>query len=305
MRSLLFCIAAVSSGFFYASAQGQEVLFTYGRDTVFKEEFTRVFLKNNQKEEQTDSSIQAYLDLYINFKLKVKAAEDLHLDTVPSFITELKGYRDQLAKSYMTDTTITSRLVDEAYERMKEEVNASHILIMCPPGALPKDTLAAYKKIQDIRKRALAGAPFDTLAVHHSEDLSAKTNFGNLGYFSAFDMIYPFESRAYQTPVGEVSEIFRTEHGYHVLKVIGRRPYRGEVKVAHLMLRFDASNGGGEKEKEELKRKADSIYAKLLAGAEWKSTVEAYSEDQGRRGAELDIEPVQNYPGFQRGGFLP
>ncbi len=264
------------------NAQKSPLLFTYGTDSVYQDEFERVFLKNNKKEEQTDSSVRAYLNLYINFKLKVKEAETLGMDKNPAFQQELAGYREQLARSYMTDTSLTSKLVDEAYERMKTEVNAAHILILVGPNALPNDTMRAYNRIKELRKKALNGMNFDTLAYYNSEDPSAKTNYGDLGYFSAFDMIYPFETQAFQTDAGSISEIFRTEYGYHVLKVKEKRPYRGEVRVAHLMLRLNTN----PKEEEVLvaKRKIDSIYVQLKNGADWKAMVRSYSEDASSSG---------------------
>jgi len=274
---IAFCLFSQTS-----QAQQNPLLFTYGTDSVFQEEFERVFLKNNKKEEQTDSSVRAYLNLYINFKLKVKEAESLGMDENPAFQQELAGYREQLARSYMTDTSLTSMLIDEAYERMKMEVNASHILILVGPNALPKDTMRAYNRINDLRKKAIGGMNFDTLAYYNSEDPSAKNNYGDLGYFSAFDMIYPFETQAFQTEPGNISQIFRTEYGYHILRVVDKRPYRGEVRVAHLMLRLNTN----PKEEEVLnaKRKIDSIYVQLQAGADWKSMVRSYSEDASSSG---------------------
>lgn len=253
-------------------------LFTYGNDTVYQEEFVRVFLKNNRKEEQNDSSLKAYLNLYVNFKLKVKEAREMKLDEVETYQTELNGYRAQLAKSYMVDTSLTSQLIDEAYERLKFEVKASHILVLCGPNALPKDTAAAWKKINDIRKRIMAGTAFDSLAYSLSEDISAKNNYGNLGYFSAFDMIYPFENMAFKTEVGSLSPIFRTDFGYHILKVVDKRVNRGERKLAHIMLQFEDPNN--ETAKTELKRKVDSIYAQLKGGAQWANLVTTFSDDK-------------------------
>lgn len=268
-------------------SQSKTVLFTYDGDTVDTEEFMRVFLKNNKKEEQNDSSLKAYLDLYINFKLKVREAHSLGMQNNPSFQQELAGYREQLSRTYMTDTSLTAKLMDEAYERMKSEVNASHILILVGPNSLPKDTLRAYNRMMDIRKKALAGVNFDSLAFQYSEDISAKTNFGDLGYFSAFDMIYPFETQAFNTPVGQVSQIFRTEFGYHIIKVKNKRTYRGEVKVAHIMLRLQ--NPSDSVELASVKRKADSIYAQLKGGADWIATVQSYSEDQSSLSANGEL----------------
>lgn len=277
MRLAFYCLIVLS--FFFQSAQAQQnpPLFTYGVDTVYSEEFVRVFLKNNKKEEQTDSSLQAYLNLYINFKLKVKEAILLGMDKDPAFQQELAGYREQLARTYLTDTSLTTKLMAEAYERMKTEVNASHILILVGVNALPKDTMRAYNRIKELRNKAIEGMNFDTLAYYNSEDNSAKTNFGNLGYFSAFDMIYPFETQAFQTGTGEISQIFRTEFGYHILKVKDKRTYRGEVKVAHLMLRLNTN--AKEEDVLNAKRKIDSIYGQLITGADWTSMVRSYSED--------------------------
>ncbi len=288
MRVALYSLFVLSFFFQAAQAQNNPPLFTYGSDTVYEEEFVRVFLKNNKKEEQTDSSLKAYLNLYINFKLKVKEAVQLGMDQDPAFQQELAGYREQLSRTYMTDTSLTTKLMAEAYERMKSEVNASHILILVSANALPKDTMRAYNRISELRKKAVAGMNFDTLAYYNSEDNSAKTNFGDLGYFSAFDMIYPFETQAFQTNTGEISQIFRTEFGYHILKVKDKRPYRGEVKVAHLMLRLNTN--AKEEEVMEAKRKIDSIYGQLITGADWTSMVQSYSEDVSsvEKGGELN-----------------
>jgi len=285
LRTLIFlaCLSLATS----LTAQ-DKVLFTYGDQKVGVEEFQRVFLKNNQKEMHSDSSIRAYLNLYINFKLKVAEAKALKMDTASEFINELKGYRSQLAKNYLVDTSITHQLVKEAYERLQNEVKASHIMVELAPNALPKDTMAAYKKAENLRKRVLVGEAFDSVAYKESSDRSAQYNFGNLGYFSAFDMIYAFENMAFNTPVGQLSPVFRTQFGYHFLKVTDKRSNRGEVKVAHLMITIEPTAP------EEIilkgKRKADSIYAKLQNGAEWNEMVKQFTDDPNgvKTGGELD-----------------
>ncbi|MBI1223587.1 MAG: peptidylprolyl isomerase [Bacteroidetes bacterium] len=282
MRSVIITLFTLGFLSLNLNAQQAKPLFTYGSDTVYTDEFVRVFLKNNKLEEQNDSSIRAYLNLYINFKLKVAEAESLKLDENPAFQQELAGYREQLSRSYMTDTSLTSKLVDEAYDRMKSEVRASHILILVGPNALPKDTMRAWERISDLRKKAVGGYNFDTLAYYNSEDPSAKTNYGDLGYFTAFEMIYPFETMAFQTKPGDISPIFRTDFGYHILKVADKRPNRGEVRVAHLMIRLNPN----AKEEEILtaKRKADSLYSLLNQGADWNKTVRTYSDDASSSG---------------------
>jgi peptidyl-prolyl cis-trans isomerase SurA len=161
--------------------------------------------------------LRDYLALYENFRLKVREAEAMKLDTIPSLKNELEGYRKQLAKSYLSDREITDKLILEAYERSKTEVNASHILVKCDENANPADTLIAYKKILALRKRIEKGEPFEKVAKESSEDPSAKNNGGNIGWFSVFGTIYPFENAAYTLKKGELSEPVRTEFGYHLV----------------------------------------------------------------------------------------
>lgn len=259
-------------------AQTKEpVIFTFGTDTVFKSEFERVYSKNNdvKTKKPSEKEIQEYLDLYVKFKLKVKEAYSRQMDTNDAFIQELAGYRKQLAQPYLVDNHVTDQLIEEAYNRMLEEVNVSHILINCAKDDLPKDTLIAYKKILDIRKQIMDNKiSFDSAARQMSDDPSAKVNNGLLGYFSAFQMIYPFESMAYNTPKGQISMAFRTQFGYHILKVNDRRQSPGEIKVAHIMVRFN-----NDKEVAAAKEKIDAIYAKLQAGENFEELVKQYSED--------------------------
>lgn len=259
-------------------AQTKEpVIFTFGTDTVFKSEFERVYSKNNdvKTKKPSEKEIQEYLELYVKFKLKVKEAYNRQMDTNDAFIQELAGYRKQLAQPYLVDNHVTDQLIEEAYNRMLEEVNVSHILINCAKDDLPKDTLIAYKKILDIRKQIMENKiSFDSAARQMSDDPSAKVNNGSLGYFSAFQMIYPFENMAYNTPKGQISMAFRTQFGYHILKVNDRRQSPGEIKVAHIMVRFN-----NDKEVAAAKEKIDAIYAKLQAGENFEELVKQYSED--------------------------
>lgn len=258
-------------------------VFTYGKDTVYKAEFERLLTKNrNPKEAPTEENVREYLELYQNFKMKVNEAKLMQLDTFTTFKTELAGYRKQLANPYLTDKKATEGLIKEAYEHMSTEIKASHILINCSENAKPADTLAAYNKALDLRKRILKGESFDTLASKSSDDPSAISNFGNLGWFSAFDMIYPFEKMAYTTPKGQVSMPFRTRFGYHILKVVDTRPARGEVRVQHIM-RSTGANATPETVAEQ-KLVIDTIYAKLSSGkATFEELVAQYSQDEGSK----------------------
>lgn len=283
------------------------VLETLGTTPVYTQDFLYVYRKNNpaagatanaDQESRPSTSLPEYLDLYTNFRLKVLDAEARGLDTTAAFRRELDGYRQQLAQPYLTEKSVTDQLVKEAYDRMKTEVSAAHILILVGPEADPKDTLEAFNKITKIRQRVTSGGEdFGKVAGAESQDPSAKQNGGSLGYFSAMQMVYPFENAAYRTKAGEVSPVLRTKFGYHILKVNNTRPAQGEIKVAHLMVR--ATPGMPKEDSLQAKKKVDEIYARVQKGEDWSKLVSQFSEDQGssQQGGEL--------PAFGTGRMIP
>ena len=222
----LFVLLLVIKGANATNPQNTDpILLSVGGDDVTKSEFERVYKKNNTKDLAYDrKSIDDYLQLYINYKLKVKEAIELGMDTMQSFKDELSGYRKQLAQPYLVDKEVTDKLVKEAYDRLQWDIRASHILIFCSPDAKPQDTLAAYNKIMKIREDLIKGDDFSKEAKAKSEDKSAKDNGGDLGYFTALSMVYSFETAAYNAKVGEVTMPVRTRFGYHLIKVTDRRP---------------------------------------------------------------------------------
>ncbi|WP_310392453.1 peptidylprolyl isomerase [Hymenobacter sp.] len=281
------------------SANSGPAVETLGTYPVPANEFAYVYRKNNSSapEYGTRPSVTEYLDLYTNFRLKVLEAEQKGLDTTQAFKRELDGYRQQLAQPYLTEKSVTDQLVREAYERMSQEVSASHVLIRVAPDAAPADTLAAYQKIDKVRQQALAGEDFGQLARTLSEDPSAKENGGKLGYFTAMQMVYPFETAAYKTPVGQVSAPVRTRFGYHVIKVNDRRAAQGEIKVAHLMIRMNAN--AAKTDSLTAKKKIDELASRLRKGENWDKLVAQFSEDAGSaaNGGEL--------PPFGTGRMIP
>ena len=265
------------------------VLFTVGKDSVRKSEFLYVYNKNNtdNKNGAGKASVQEYLDLYVNFRLKVKEAEEMGLDTMKSITSELETYRKQLAKSYLFDREVNEHLLQEAYERLKKEIHASHILVKIPDPGLPADTLEAFKKITELRKRVAKGESFDSIAKKSSDDPSAATNNGDIGYFTALQTIYPFETVAFNTPVGQVSQPVRTKFGYHLVKVIDIRPAQGEITVAHILIK--TPKDFTPEQKENAKKKIDEAYQKAIGGAPFDKLVGEYSEDRSTKakGGEL------------------
>jgi peptidyl-prolyl cis-trans isomerase SurA len=279
----------------FAQIGDNSTLLTVGGDVVTRGEFMTIYKKNNSS--PTAISVTDYLDLFINFKLKVKEAKDLGLDTAKTFSSELRGYRKQLATPYLTDKEVNDKLLTEAYDRSKKDVRAAHILIKCDAEALPKDTLIAYKKAVSLRDRVLKGEDFNKLAEQFSDDPSAKENKGDLGYFTVFNMVYPFETAAYSTQKGQVSMPVRTRFGYHLVKVEDMRDAQGTIHTAHIMVKLPKD--AKQADIDAAKLKIDEVYTKLKAGEKFDDLAAKYSDDKAsaKKGGEL--------PWFGTGRMVP
>lgn len=273
-RLLIFAFLLVSC---FLSAQTKEVLFTIDNHAFYTDEFIRVYNKNlDLVKDDSQKDLDKYLELFLGYKLKVEKANKLGLQNGTSYQNELKSYRNQLSKNYLNDSKVTNELVREAYDRMQQEVRASHILILVDEGASPEDTLKAYTKVLDINKRLEAGEDFIAVAQQFSEDPSVKENNGDLGYFSAFRMVYTFENAAFNTNVGQISKPFRTRFGYHIVKVVDKRVNRGEVTVAHIMIVKQNDAAQNEKAKTTI----DDIYKKIQQGESFETLAQQFSEDK-------------------------
>jgi peptidyl-prolyl cis-trans isomerase SurA len=340
MKKRTLGLLTLSSIGLTAFAQISEpVIMTINDKSVYKSEFENVYKKNSGKEvNKEQKSVKEYVDLFSTFKMKVFEADANGLDTISSFKTELAGYRKQLAAPYLTDKNVNEALIQEAYERMKTEVKASHILIRVTEDALPKDTIEAYTRLIIIRDALMGKNPtpakiaeyeailkksssaltkastkqdtlnyntklnavkgisvalnsgndkFSATAKKTSEDPSAADNGGDLGYFTSLQMVYPFENAAYKTNNGDITMPVRTRFGYHILKVVDKRPSQGEILTAHIMVKF--AKDMGEKEKSNLKTKIDEIYTKLKAGEKFEDLARQFSDDKpsAEKGGQL------------------
>lgn len=293
---VLFGILAVLS--LYAQQQkdfsnDQRVLMTIGHYPITVSEYMTVYAKNNSGESIIDKKTpEEYLKLYTDFKLKVLEAQAQHLDTLPSFKSELEGYRKQLAAPYFEDKTAEKQLLEEAYQHMQEDLRVSHILVICDEFADPKDSMIAWKKIEKLRKRVLKGENFNQVAWKESEDPSARDreaqgarpalpgNKGDLGYFTAFNMIYPFEKAAYATGLNEISPIIRTSIGYHIIKVTERRSAMGTAAVAHIFFQIDPKYTTAQKD--SIAKLADEAYNKLQNGETWATVLKMSDDDNSK-----------------------
>ena len=297
----LLLIFFVSTAF----SQNNEIL-RIDEQVVNKSEFEQIYWKNKKEKIATKEDLDEYIELFINFKLKVISAEELGLDTTKKFIDELSGYRNQLEKPYLTDTSITESLINEAYYRTINEINASHIMVKLGPNPNPSDTLKAYNKISSFLESINSGElSFEKIAEESSEDPYAKTNAGNLGYFNAFKMIYSFENAAYKTPIGDVSKPIRTRYGYHLVRPNSTRKAMGKVKTSHIMITTNQKLPNNNKITSE---KINSIYNDLNNGIlSFEELANKFSEDRksAKNGGEIGwISSGGNvYPEFEKTVF--
>ncbi len=273
---LLLTFVATIPGLFAQNAQDDRVLFTVEGVPVTVGEFTYIYSKTNgDKANFSRASLEEYLDLYVRFKLKVQRAREMRLDTVPSLQEELAGYRRQLSDSYLIDRAIVDRLLEEGYAHLQQDVAFSHILFALNQDPLPADTLAAYQRADAVLKRIQQGAGFADMAAEHSDDRYTKERGGRVGYLTApFPSgLHRLEYAAYSAPLDKAVGPIRTAAGYHLLLVADRRPARGEVEAAHILVRKDNHPG------ESARMLIDSIYAALQSGKPFDELARSVSED--------------------------
>lgn len=310
-KSILFLLLISFISISY-SQKNDNILFTYGNDQVTKSEFIHAFQKNNNLSKATEQELREYLDLYINFKLKVKQGFVEGIDTSYVFQKELASYRSQSAQQYLIDKEVTDQLIDEALERAKYHIRASHILISCPTTASPSDTLAAFKKVLEIREKIMKGTSFFDAAVEYSDDKSAQDQYnsqtkrwqygnkGELGYFTVFDLIYPFETGAYNTPVGTVSMPVRSAYGYHLIYVQDKTPAITKLVIKQIFVEDTLARNNQFSDLS--KEKIAEIQKRLKAGIPFETVAKELSDDKATREKGGEIEPFA--PNRRPGNFV-
>ncbi|MAV66060.1 MAG: peptidylprolyl isomerase [Flavobacteriaceae bacterium] len=265
MKRLLVFLLFTS--IFYSQNEKDLVLFKINDSETTLGEFYRVYNKNiDLVEDSKDNDYMSYLELFINYKLKLAEAYDLGYDKNEDYQKEYKKYKNQLLKGYLTDSESQERLVKEAYERTRNEVQVSHILIR--NNDQTNDSSEIYNRLSNLRQPFLE-KNIQTFNKEHNFDKQLIVE--DLGYFSAFKMIYEFENIAYNTEVGEVSKPFKTKFGFHILKVTDKRESMGEISVSHIMIYKKNTNA-----KEKIIKILDSINK----GSSFESMAKLYSQDK-------------------------
>ena len=297
MKKHLIPVAAVTAAILSATAanrQADPVVMTVNGKDIKQSEFEYLYNKNNLQQ-ASPQSLDEYVDMFVVYKLKVADAEAAGLDTTATFRDEYNGYCAELSAPYLRDSLMEQRLVNEAYSRMSRSRSVSHI--MMPLGGSKAEREANRARLDSIRNAIIAGADFGEMAVRYSSDRSAVRNNGSMGYISANQFPYPFEKAAYDTPVGEISEVFEdAPYGFHIIKVTGERPATGDVSARHIL---KLTQGLSPEEAAVKKAQIDSIAVLLKNGADFEALARAESEDPGsaRQGGNLGF--------FGRGVMVP
>lgn len=284
-------------------AQEDKVLMTINGEDIMASEFLYIYEKNNQETSLEKKTMDEYLDLFVNFKLKVTEAMAQGVDTTEAFKKELAGYRAQATPKYLQDNDAIDSLVVLSYNRMARIRKASHIAVQCPMDADSATVAAAEAKINELRERVTVGLPkevkkgrkkvtvrepeeFAEVAVLYSEEPSAKQTKGTLGWIQPFRYVYSFEDAVYTTPVGEVTPVFRSPYGFHIAKVEGERDFE-EVRASHIM---KMTPMGDIQRMADAQMAMDSLYQLAIQDTvDFAALAQANSEDRGSavRGGEL------------------
>ena len=312
----VFLTIILLAGAMLSRAQEDQVLMTINGEPVMASEFLYIYEKNNQENNVEKKSMQDYLELFVNFKLKVTEAIAQGVDTTEAFKKELAGYRAQATPKYMQDHAAIDSLVNLSYQRMANVRRVAHIAVQCPAGSDSITEATALAKINLARERVTTGVEkqikkgrkwvtiqepeaFADVAREMTEDQQGKENGGELGWIQVFRFVYPFEEAVYNTPVGQVSEVFRSPYGFHIAFVEEERAFE-EVHAAHIMKMMPR---GAEDIAFDAKKQIDSLYQIVLAGADFAEVATAYSDDKGsaRKGGDLGwfgrgmmVQPFEN-----------
>ncbi|GGE07425.1 peptidylprolyl isomerase [Psychroflexus salis] len=271
-----FALLIFSLSLFAQDSFEEGVVMKVNNRKVYSSEFKNVYTKNASiLDEEDKMTVDDYFELFKNYQLKLEAALDQKLDQDSIFLKEYKKYYKQLADNYIANGKVTEQMIEETYQRLVNEVKARHILINASDNATDEEKAKALETAKEIKLKLQNGADFEALAQEYSDDPSAKTNGGNIGWFKAFKMVYPFENAAYNLNVGEISDPVKTRFGYHIIQKTDERKSTGKLQVAHIMVRMQQSDTLKTPEQH-----INEIYKKLNNGSDFKDLAKQFSQDE-------------------------
>lgn len=281
-----------------------QTLFTYGNHAVTKAEFLKAYNKNSHETKSSENSYRNYLELYTRYKLKVQAAHDAKLDSLPSQTAELTNFRNQVMENYMKDDESLNRMAHEAFLHAQKDIHLGHIFVALGENPSPADSARAWDKIMLAWNTLNKGGTFENVAALYSEDPAARTNHGDIGFISVFTLSYELENAAYQLQTGKYSKPIRSKNGIHILENKGERKALGKIRLAHILLAFPPN--GTTAVQEALKKRIDSIHAAALSGSSFAELAKAFSDDNlsYQTGGEIPVFGVGRYESaFENAAF--
>lgn len=261
-----------------ASAGFSQTFITYGNHTISKDEFLKAYNKNKTPVADRDKSLREYVDLYTNFKLKVQAARELGLDTLPQIQYDIANFRQQIIENYLSDNKGIERLVQEAFSRMQKDKHVLHFSAPVAAGAKPEDTLKSYKAIMDVYASLKGNSPDYGKIVQNAAASGTQVKNSDFGFITAFTVPYEFENVIYALRPGEVSKPYRSKNGWHLFKVTEERPSAGRWRVAQVLISF--APGADAESKAAAAKEAQSVYELATKGASFATLVKEYSDDK-------------------------
>ena len=313
-KTVFFLILATALlGTSQAQQERDPVMFEINGKKILRSEFMHEFLRSVGKDPSAPptactyekrKALNDYVELFANYRTKLEDAHAIHMDTTPSLKRELDGYRNDLAAPYLIDSMTMENILHEAYERNHYTLHAAHILVPVKRIATPADTQTALQEAYKYYNRAMAGEDFYALAKEANEIRFKKemldandprrNDNGDVGNFTVFNMIYPFENAAYSLKPGEISKPIRTMYGYHIVKLLHKSPYFGKASISHIWCAFDDRP-------EYTEVRIREAYNKLLNGEPFKQVCLDYSDDKSTNlngGTIGEIAPSQMPPEY-------
>ncbi len=265
--------------FIFLKSSFSQVLFTYGDNTVTKDEFLRAYNKNNTKNDYSEKSLKEYVDLYSKFKLKVKAAQNLQIDTSQQLQSDMQNFRSQIEEGYLTDEKEVQNLVNEAVDRSQKDIRVTHLYVPVNPFMSVQDSTAAYKAINDFYKEISKGNKnYKTIAADLTMKYKLNIKASDLGFITVFSIPYEYENIVYGLKEGTYCKPYRSKNAWHIfINEAIRKPF-GKWKAAQILFLFPPNSS--QAQKENIKSRADSIYNLLINGNDFVALARQYSDDR-------------------------
>lgn len=282
---IFICLVAFA---FTCSSKKKTVVAEIGKDKIYLYQFEDQFIKSvgsldSAKKTSLDQR-KEFLDLMIKFRLKTMDARERGLLESQDIQTDLNEYKKNFITAFVIDKYIVEPNIKKLYELKKDEVRASHIMVNLPmPAPSPEDSIKAYEKAAVILERLKNGEDFGVVAAEMSDDVSGKSNGGDLYWFTGGMTVPEFENGVYKLKKGQTTkEPIRTVFGLHIVKLTDRQPRVESVRASHILIQDQRDSLGMISDSLGTLAKAQDILNRIKGGEDFEKLVE-FSDDPGTK----------------------